>query len=189
MSKPLSGTKIAFLASNGFNEQDLTSLQRALMQAGSPLKIVSPDTGLINGWTGTGFGHHYAIDAALSTALGVDYDMLVIAGGGRSLDKLALTAHSKRFIGSILSLGRPVVAFGDAVRLLADISLLSGRSVSAPAFVRNAVESVGAVVSPEWMTFDGNLASINCETVEQRTLAVSSVVDFFVSHGRMAQAA
>lgn len=116
--KTLLGTKIAILAANGFDEADMIAAQRALTQAGATMRLVSSDNGLVNGWNGQGWGHNFAVDAPLNTALGVDYEGLVVIGGERSLDKLKLTAHTKRFIGSFLAAQKPVVAMGESAQVL-----------------------------------------------------------------------
>lgn len=116
--KSLTGQKIAILAANGFDESDMIAAQRALVAAGAAMRLVSSDNGLVNGWDGKGWGHNFPVDAALNTALGVDYDGLVIVGGQRSFDKLKMTAHTKRFIGSFMMAQKPIVAFGDAADVL-----------------------------------------------------------------------
>lgn len=116
--KSLIGQKIAILAANGFDEADMIAAQRALVAAGATMRLVSSDNGLVNGWDGKGWGHNFPVDAALNTALGVDYDGLVIVGGQRSFDKLKMTAHTKRFIGSFMLAQKPVVAFGEAADVL-----------------------------------------------------------------------
>lgn len=118
MSKSLIGTKIAILVANGFDQQDFTDIQKTLNAAGASLKVVSPDQGLVNGWEGSAWGHHFPVDQQLSSALGADFDMLVVPGGQRSMDKLKTTAHTKRFINSFMTSVKKVVMFGDAVGLL-----------------------------------------------------------------------
>lgn len=116
--KSLTGQKIAILAANGFDEADMIAAQRALVAAGATMRLVSSDNGLVNGWDGKGWGHNFPVDAALNTALGVDFDGLIIVGGQRSFDKLKMTAHTKRFIGSFMLAQKPIVAFGDAANVL-----------------------------------------------------------------------
>ena len=118
MSKPLSGVKVAILVANGFDEADMTATQRALAAAGAFAKIISSEPGLVNSWTGEAWGHHFAIDAQLNAALGADYGMLVIPGGTRSIDKLKLTAHTKRFIGSFMAAQKPVAVWGNAMQTM-----------------------------------------------------------------------
>jgi len=118
MSKFLTGTKIAILVANGFEQNDFTQSQRALLAAGATLKVISPDQGLVNGWEGASWGHHFAVDQTLSTALGADFDMLIVPGGERSLNKLKTTAHTKRLISSVMNANKPIVMFGTASELL-----------------------------------------------------------------------
>lgn len=118
MQTSYSGIKIAVLAASGFQENHLVGLQKALRGSGASLKIISPDNGVISGLSAQGWGHNHPVDAALNTALGVDFDAVVIAGGKASHAKLKTTAHTKRFIGSFQAAQKPVLALGDAQDLL-----------------------------------------------------------------------
>ncbi|MDB5491173.1 MAG: ThiJ/PfpI family protein [Micavibrio sp.] len=152
MSKFLTGTKIAILVANGFEQNDFTQSQRALLAAGATLKVISPDQGLVNGWEGSSWGHHFAVDQTLSTSLGADFDMLVIPGGERSLNKLKTTAHTKRLISSVMNANKPVVLFNDASSLLEHCGL--------PSEV-------------------GNLTNVVAATAEEHSAAVAAMVEFF----------
>ena len=118
MNKPLSGMKIAVLAASGFEENHLITMQKALKDTGAILKVISSDTGVIGGMSGQGWGHNHAVDAPLNTALGVDYEAVIIPGGKSSHEKLKKTAHTKRFVGSFQASQKPVIAIGDAIELL-----------------------------------------------------------------------
>jgi protease I len=157
MSKALQSKKIATLMSNGFNESEFLAIQRAMIAQGANLRIVSMDSGLVNGWDGKGWGHNFAIDSQLNTALGIDFDALIIPGGARSLDKLKLTAHSRSFIGSFLATGKPVICMGDAIVLLAHTDHLSGRTVSGPEDKRGLVETAGARFMNDAISVDQSL--------------------------------
>ncbi len=171
--------------SNGFNESDFLTIQKMLIAQGAMLKIVSMDSGLVNGWDGKGWGHNFAVDAQLNTALGIDFDALVIPGGTRSLDKLKLTAHSRRFIGSFLATMKPVIAMGDAVLLLAHTDHLSGKTVSGPVATKGVVEAAGAKFSDEaitndqslmtGLTDDGHLESYVMAAIDVMTAALADV--------------
>lgn len=155
MSKFLSGTKIAILAANGFNQNDFTQTQRALLTAGATLKVVSPDQGLVNGWEGASWGHHFAVDQVLSTALGADFDMLVVPGGERSINKLKTTAHTRRFISSFMAANKSIVMFNDAADLL---------------------DHSGLPVEAE------NLFKAICASEDDHSAAVAGMVDFFAAY-------
>lgn len=163
MAKQLQSLKVAVLMANGFNESEFLAMQRAMIDQGASLRIISTDSGLVNGWDGKGWGHNFAIDAQLNTALGIDYDVLVIPGGQRSHDKLKLTAHSRRFIGSFLAAMKPVLCMGDAVQLLAYTDHLNGKTVSGPSDKQGMAETAGAVWSNEVMTMDTTMLTGDVE--------------------------
>jgi protease I len=144
MNKPLLGEKIAVLIANGFCEHDLTEAQKSLQKIGANVRIVSMDQGLVNSWNGQGWGLHYAADQSLNTALAADFSILVIPGGQRSIEKLKLTAHTKRFIGGFMSARKPVVAFDEAVDLLAFCEKLNGRTVTGPDALKDQAVAAGA---------------------------------------------
>ncbi len=159
MSKSMLGVKVAVLAANGVNQEELTAVQKALAAQGAALRLISTDQGLVNGWDGSGWGHNFAVDAQLNTALGVDYDCLIIPGGQRSLDKLKLTAHTKRFIGSFMAAGKPVAVMGDALQIMAYTEQLTGRTVGGPEDLKGIAEKAGAVWSEDTMVQDNALMS------------------------------
>lgn len=184
VTKVLSGSKIAILVANGCAEQDMTEAQRALIEAGATTKIISPDAGLVNGWSGNHWGHHYAVDAALSTALSGDYDMLIIPGGQRSLDKLKLTAHSKRFINGFLVSDKPLVAFGDALHIMITTDNVRGRTVAGPADMKDVVIQAGGTWSDTTPVRDNTLMTGAADDDTRKTL-VASMIEFFVEHAAM----
>ncbi len=159
MSKQMIGMKVAVLAANGVDQNDLTALQRALTEAGASAKLVSTDQGLVNGWDGKGWGHNFTVDAQLNTALGVDYDALIIPGGQRSLDKLKLTAHTKRFISSFIAAHKPVAVMEDAIQLLVSAEQIAGRTIAGPVTLKETAVRAGAHWSEEAMTRDQALMS------------------------------
>jgi len=108
-------------------------------------KPLSGEAGLVNSWTGENWGHHFAIDVQLNTALGADYSMLVIPDGTRSLDKLKLTAHTKRFIGGFMAASKPVAVWDGAKQVMAHV----GADMDAG----NVITGQGADFAAEMVSF------------------------------------
>jgi len=186
MNKPLIGAKIAILVANGFNEHDLTHTQRALQALGGNTRIIGMDQGLVNSWTGDGWGHHFASDNVLSSALAADYAMLVIPGGRRSIEKLKLTAHTRRFIGGFVDAGKPVAFYDDSVELLAFAERAAGKSISAPDAARAVLIEAGSQVEAADMTVDGHIISGYSENISDY---VDAVISHFSSQSDMKEAA
>lgn len=157
MMKPLTGIKVAVLVANGFDEASFLKTQKMMVEMGATMRIISTNQGLVNGWEGQSWGHNYAVDAPLNTALGVDYSALVIPGGSRSLEKLKLTAHTRRFIGSFMASEKPVCVMGDAVMLMAMTEQLDGRMVTGPEECREMCTQAAAKWDDADMSVDNNL--------------------------------
>ncbi|HEY8964255.1 MAG TPA: hypothetical protein VIN59_07325, partial [Alphaproteobacteria bacterium] len=51
-------------------------------------------------------------------------------GGQRHIDKLMANAHTKRIIGAMMAMKKPIVAFADGMRLLAE-NEFSGDNINA----------------------------------------------------------
>jgi protease I len=153
----LVGKKVAILIASGFEEREMTEPQRAVLKAGAKPFLISPDQGLVNGWHGAGWGHYFPIDKQIGEVLAVDYDLLVLPGGDRSVDKLAANPHTRRIVSSFMDADKGVAAFGRGVELLAVAARLKGRAVAvAPASVERIVQAGGAV-SEDAMVIDRHL--------------------------------
>ena len=114
---------IAILTANGVNQNEIATIQRALIQKRSFPKIIGAGGKLITGWDGNQWGHNFAMDINVTEALGVDYDVLIIPGGERAMDVLTTTAHTKRILNSFIVAGKPVLVMGDASSLFKTFDL------------------------------------------------------------------
>lgn len=183
MSKPLLGEKIAVLVANGFCEQALTQMQRALQPLGAVIRVISMDQGLVNSWNGEGWGLTFAPDGVLSEALAADFSALIVPGGQRSNEKLKLTAHTRRFINGFLDTAKPVVMAGDAIDLLVHIEKIAGRSVCAPESMKEAVEKAGAILCEDGYAIHDNL--MTGDVVQN----MAQVAEFLSAHYSLDEAA
>ena len=130
------GMKVAVLVASGFNENHFLMMQKAMQDMSARVKIISMNQGLVNGWSEEGempgWGHNYPVDEQLNSALGADYDALIIPGGQRSMDKMKMTAHTRRFIGSFMMANKPVAVMGDAMDIMNHVQAVEGRTMSMP---------------------------------------------------------
>lgn len=187
MQKPLAGLNVAILVANGFHEIEMTSFQRALLEAGAAPKIISVESSLAHGWQGKGWGHYHPVDKHLSDALAADYDVLLVPSGHRGHDKLKQTAHTRRFIGGFMMAFKPVLAMGDAVKMMAEIGVIKGMMVSAPEEVRPTLTENGVIVSENSPTIHSNLMSMSSDADNMQESVASFVA--FVENMRAEAAA
>lgn len=159
MQKPLAGLNAAILIANGFNEIEMTTFQRALLEAGATPKIISVESSLAHGWQDKGWGHYHPVDKHLSDALAADYDLLIVPSGYRGHEKLKQTAHTRRFIGGFMMGYKPVLAMGDAVKMMAEIGSIKGMMVAASDEIRPVLTENGVVASENSPTIHSNMMS------------------------------
>lgn len=167
--QPLAGKTIAILVASGFEEVHMTEPQRALLAAGAIVRLVSPDSGVVNGWHGQAWGHYFPVDVPLSSALAADFDALLMPGGQRSVDKLASSAHGQRFLRGFADGSKPIVALGAAVSLLAGAERIKGRTVAANEDLRAAIADAGGTVADESLAIDNGLLTATSD-VDMETL-------------------
>jgi protease I len=149
MTTTLAGKSIAILAANGFDENQMTEIQRALTTVKAQFKTVAPEHGVVNGWQGDHWGHYFPVDVNISEALGSDFDFLVIPGGERAIAKLKTNLHTRRIVNHFLEAGKPIAATGAGVALLALSARLAGVTVAAPAEIHEELIAAGATISED----------------------------------------
>jgi protease I len=176
MPLPLVGKNIAILASNGFDEHQMTAIQRALTKARATMKTIAPEQGVINGWQGEGWGHYFPVDISISEALGSDFDALVLPGGERATAKLRTNLHTRRIVNHFLEAGKPIAAIGTGVALLALSKEIAGQTVSAPENVHDDLIAAGAIASDDAMLCEENLLTADGSEV---AAWVEGTVEFF----------
>lgn len=182
MNKTLMHEKVAILVANGFNEAEMVTAQKLLQKQGAYTRLISMDHGLVNSWTGTAWGHHFAADCVISTALAADFSMLLIPGGRRSVEKLKLTAHTQRFINGFLNAGKPLALMGDAIELLLNNATARSRAVCGAEYLEQGAKAAGLIWHNSPVLADDNL--ITCRTAPDDVLAegAEAIVNHFATY-------
>ena len=106
----LYGKKFAFLATDGFEQVELTEPWNALKGVGAEVELISPKPGKIRGVHHDKPGDEFLVDVVAASARAEDYDGLVLPGGVFSPDALRLDEDSVRFVCSFFDSFKPVAA-------------------------------------------------------------------------------
>jgi protease I len=157
MTLKLADKNIAILAANGFDEKHITAIQRALTKAKIAHKIIAPEQGLVNGWQDNSWGHYFTVDTPINTALGSDFDALVLIGGERGAAKLKTNLHTRRIVNHFLEAQKPVAAVGAGVSLLALSPKSADLEVAAPTEFHGELKAAGMTISSEEQIADGTV--------------------------------
>ena len=87
-TKLLKGKHVAILATDGFEQSELTDTRDALDRAGATTTVIAPHAGAIKGWQMRDWGDEVDVDLTLDKAHADDYDALLLPGGVLNPDKL-----------------------------------------------------------------------------------------------------
>ncbi|GJD35884.1 type 1 glutamine amidotransferase domain-containing protein [Methylobacterium aerolatum] len=139
--------KILILATDGFEESELTVPQAKLAEAGATVTVASPKSrqsqGSIRGWDKTDWGKDVTVDTDLETVDPDAYDALVLPGGQINPDKLRLEPKALEVIRSFLTSGKVVAAICHAPWLLIETGAAKGRDMTSFSSIKTDVINAG----------------------------------------------
>lgn len=151
----LSGTRVAFLLTNGFEDSELTSPWRAVTDAGATAVLVSPVSGTIVGKK----GHTQAVDLDVAHADAGDFDGLVLPGGVVNADHLRMDAHAVAFTKAFFDRGKPVAAICHAPWILIEAGIAGGRRLTSYPSLKTDLRNAGATWVDEEVVSDQGLVT------------------------------
>ncbi len=142
----LSGRTIAVLSTDGFEQSELQQPVQALRDAGAVVHIVSPDAGVIRGWTKGDWGDEVAVDRTVRDAIpqADDYDALLLPGGVINPDALRTDQDAVRFTRSFFEAGKPVAAICHGPQILIECDVLKGRQLTSYPSIKTDLQNAGA---------------------------------------------
>jgi protease I len=138
--------RIAILATNGFEEIELSSPKEHLEKEGWKVEIVSPESGSIRSWASKDWGKEYEVDQELKNANASDYDALVLPGGVINPDKLRTNEDALSFIKEFFIAGKPVASICHGPQILISAALVKGRKMTSYPSIKVDLINAGA----EW---------------------------------------
>ncbi|NJW53266.1 type 1 glutamine amidotransferase domain-containing protein [Salinimicrobium oceani] len=136
--------KIAILATNGFEEVELTSPKEAMENEGFEVDIVSPEKGSIKAWNKTDWSREYEVDKTLDNARAEDYNALVLPGGVINPDHLRTNEDALKFVRSFFEQKKPVAAICHAPWILISAGVVKGRTMTSYNSMKEDVMNAGA---------------------------------------------
>lgn len=149
--------RIAILATDGFEQRELTGPRDGLRQAGFDVAVVSPKGGTIKGWDSGDWGDEVPVDVELGSARVDDFDALVLPGGQINPDTLRLEQDAIDLVRAFDAAGKPLAAICHAPWLLIEAGVAEGREVTSWPSVRTDLSNAGATWTDREVVVDGHL--------------------------------
>ena len=159
-NQTLAGKKVAILATDGFEQDELLSPLEALRDAGADAKVVSPsDESKIKGWKHTDWGKKVKVDLPLNEANADEFDALVLPGGVMNPDHLRRDPQVLEFVKSFFNAGKPVGAICHGPWTLIDAGVVRGRKMTSYETIQTDLKNAGANWVDEEVVVDNGLVT------------------------------
>jgi protease I len=157
MGTELKGKRIAFLATDGVEQIELTEPWKAVEKARGTPELISQKSGTIQGFEHYDKGDTFPVDKTVQKADPADYDGLVLPGGVINPDILRTDETAMGFVTAFFEQGKPVGAICHGPWSLVETGIVKGRKVTSWPSLKTDIENAGGTWVDEELVIDRGL--------------------------------
>ena len=159
MGGRLQGRTIAFLATDGVEQVELTEPREAVEREGATTRLVAPHDGTIQGFDHLTPAEAFPVDVILDQADAAEYDALVLPGGVANPDQLRMTPEAVAFVRSFWEAGKPMGVICHAPWMVVEAGLADGRTLTSWPSLRTDIVNAGGRWLDEEVVVDRGLVT------------------------------
>ena len=159
MATDLHRTRVAILATDGFEQSELIEPRKALKDAGATTVVVSPSADKIRGWNHKEWGNEIPVDVPLKSAKAEDYDALLLPGGVMNPDQLRMRPEAVAFVKHFVDASKPVAAICHGPWTLIEADAVRGHTLTSWPSLKTDLKNAGAKWVDKEVVRDGNLVT------------------------------
>jgi protease I len=153
----LTGKRIAILATDGFEQVELTEPKKFLEEHGALTHVIAPGRDPIRGWKFTDWGDTVEVEKEVVNAEIFDYAALLLPGGVQNPDKLRVDDNAVRFVRDFFQTGKLVAAICHAPWTLINAGVVQGKRMTSWPSLKQDLIHAGAMWVDQRVEVDGNL--------------------------------
>lgn len=167
MSASLKGKRIAFLATDGVEQIELTRPWQDLQDAGATLELVSLEKGEIDGYHHLQKADSFRVDKTVSEVSADDYDALVLPGGVANPDALRMNGEAVTFVKQFFNTGKTVAAICHAPWIIIEAGMAKRRTMTSWPSLKTDINNAGGTWVDEPVHYaDGLISSRNPDDLD-----------------------
>jgi protease I len=155
----LSGFRVAVLATDGFEEAELTEPVRALKNVGAQVLVVAPKVGEIQGFRHDTKSTKVRVDRVLKDLSADDFDAVQLPGGALNADAMRVVPEVKSFLRAMQEAGKPIAVICHAPWELISAGLVRGRTLTSYHTIQDDLRNAGANWVDQEVVEDNNWVS------------------------------
>ena len=140
----LSGKKVAFLATDGVEQSELSQPWDAVKAQGAEVVLVSLESGEIQGMEHDKKGKTFKVDKTIDQVSASDFDGLVLPGGVSNPDTLRTNEKAVEFVRDFFKQKKPVSSICHGPWMLVEADVLKGRTITSWPSLKTDIKNAGA---------------------------------------------
>ncbi len=150
---------IAVLATDGFEQVELTEPVKALRAASAKVVVIAPHGGQIQGMNHSEKGEMVAVDHELASVSADHFDALVLPGGVANPDTLRINPQAVAFAKHFVEKNKPIAAICHGPWTLIEADGVRGRQVTSWPSLKTDLKNAGANWEDKSVVVDGTLVT------------------------------
>ncbi|WP_072314628.1 type 1 glutamine amidotransferase domain-containing protein [Agrococcus sp. Marseille-P2731] len=151
----ITGKKVAFVLTDGYEDSELTSPWEAVQGAGAQPTLVAPKTGAVEGKN----GHSQAVDATAADVDASEFDALVLPGGVVNADHLRMDEGAVALVKGFVDAGKPIGVICHGAWILIEAGGVEGRTITSYPSLKTDLQNAGASWVDQEVATDNGLVS------------------------------
>jgi protease I len=157
--QPLSGMRVAILATDMFEQVELVEPRKALEDAGATTEIVSLEPGQIQGFNPYDKADMFDVDRTVEEVSADDYDALLQPGGVGNPDALRMDENAVQFFRGFFDQDKPAAVICHGPWMLVEAGVVSGRTVTSWPSLQSDIRNAGGEWVDQEVVVDGRLVT------------------------------
>ncbi len=139
----LTGFRVAVLATDGFEESELSEPVKALQNVGAQVTVVSVKRGEIQGFHHDTKATRVQVDRTIQEVSPDDFDAVQLPGGALNADALRMVPEVQSFLRAMQDSGKPFAVICHAPWELVSAGLIKGRTLTSYHTIQDDIRNAG----------------------------------------------
>ena len=159
MPGKLDGKRVAFMATDGVEQVELTEPWKAVQDAGGTPELISLEDGQVQGFNHLDKADTFTADKAVKDVSAEDFDALLLPGGVANPDFLRTDDDAVRFVRDFVQSGKPIGVICHGPWTLVEADVLKGRTITSWPSLQTDIRNAGGNWVDEEVVVDEGLVS------------------------------
>ena len=159
MTQRLQDKRVAFVATDGVEQVELTEPWKAVEKEGGTPELISIESGEIQGFNHLDKADKFAVDRTAGQTSPDEYDGLVLPGGVANPDRLRTDENVVGFIRAFFEAGKPVAVICHGPWTLVEADVVRGRTLTSWPSLKTDIRNAGGNWVDEEVHVDNGLVT------------------------------